>query len=309
MSRIISPGKPEWPVLLNEMHPLGAPQRLYLRGVPLTADARCIGIVGTRRPSVAGLHVAERFAGEFARRGFVVVSGLALGIDAAAHKAALNSGGATVAVLGCGVDVVYPKTNHRLFAAIAERGTLVSEYEDGTTPERWRFPARNRIIAGMCEAIVVIEGAMKSGALITARQALDANRAVFATPGSPINPRAEGANELIRLAHAGLVFEPRHVLEEIAPDLVDRPVAESSPTAAALDEPGREILGLFDGSALSLDAIVSRATIPSAETSLALVSLEMRGLLVRRHGAYELTPSGAGIVGALPTLKSPGGKT
>jgi DNA processing protein len=132
------------------------------------------------------------------------------------------------------------------------------------SPERWRFPQRNRIIAGMCEAIVVIEGAMKSGALITARQALDANRAVFATPGSPINPRAEGANELIRLAHAGLAYEPRHVLEEIAPDLVDRPVAESSTIAASLDAASREILGLFDGSALSLDSIISRAAIPPA---------------------------------------------
>jgi DNA processing protein len=176
------------------------------------------------------------------------------------------------------------------------------------SPERWRFPQRNRIIAGMCEAIVVIEGAMKSGALITARQALDANRAVFATPGSPINPRAEGANELIRLAHAGLAYEPRHVLEEIAPDLVDRPVAESSTIAASLDAASREPLGLFDGSALSLDSIISRAAIPPGETSLALVSLEMRGLLVRRNGGYELTPSGAGIVRALPTLSSPGGK-
>lgn len=299
MSRLIAPGHREWPVLLDEMHPLGRPARLYVRGVPLEADARCIAVVGTRRPSVAGLDVAERFATAFARRGFVVVSGLAMGIDAAAHRAALRAGGTTVAVLGCGADVVYPKSNSRLFDAVAERGTLVSEYQDGTGPERWRFPQRNRIIAGMCEAVVVIEGALKSGALITARQALDANRAVFAVPGSPINPRAEGANELIRLAHAGLVFEPRHVLEEIAPDLVGEPGAECPAPAPKLDDAQRDVLCLFDGSALSLDALASRSSVTAGEAMRVVVALELRGLVARRCGAYELTPSGAAAVRAL----------
>lgn len=299
-TRILTARSPEWPVLLNEMYPLGTPSRLYARGVELDGSARCIGIVGTRRPSIAGLAVAERFAAAFARRGFVVVSGLAIGIDAAAHRAALECGGKTVGVLGCGADVVYPRRNDRLFARIAQSGTLLSEYPDGTHPERWHFPERNRIIAGMCEAVVVVEGAFKSGALITARCALDANREVFAVPGSPLNPRADGANELIRTSQAGLVLEPGHALEEIAPELSDDPGdgGTAAPPEPGLDEVHFRTLALFDGAPLSLDSIMRRAEATPGEMSQSLLALETRALIVRRHGAYELTARGSALLRA-----------
>jgi DNA processing protein len=300
MSRVIAPGSEEWPALLDEMHPLGTPERLYVRGHKLDPEARRVGIVGTRRPSLAGLEMARRLAGACARNGFVVVSGMALGIDAAAHASALDAGGSTIAVLGCGADVVYPRGNKSLYERLAARATIVSEYSDGTPPEKWRFPQRNRVIAGMCEAVVVVEGALKSGALITARLALDANRDVFAVPGSPMNPRAEGANELIRTSQASLVLTPDHLFEEIAPEvLAGEHGRQPVPTPPLLDEAQRITLLTFDGAPLSLQALLKVTDLDAGSVGLALMSLELRGFVSRRFGAYELTPEGMAAAEAL----------
>ena len=160
--------------------------------------------MGSRHPSDHGLRLTRELAEFAASNGVPVVSGLALGIDAAAHAGALEGGGPTYAVLGCGVDVVYPRTNARLFQRVVERGLLVSEYPPGVTPAPWRFPARNRIIAALSDTLLVVEARSRSGALITADQALDLGRDVLAVPGSPAVAGSAGTNGLIK-AGAGLI--------------------------------------------------------------------------------------------------------
>ena len=163
----------------------------------------CVAVVGSRRAHGRSLEFARDLAAGLARAGVVVVSGLAHGVDAAAHRGALDGSGPTVAVLGSGADVIYPRANAALAAAVMEHdGSVVSEYWPGTSPARWRFPARNRIIAGLCEAVVVVEAAERSGALITADLALDYGRAVLATPGAPWSERFTGCNALIRAGAA-----------------------------------------------------------------------------------------------------------
>jgi DNA processing protein len=193
MRRELIGASPEWPGCLSELGPHDPPTRLFVDGIPLDPHAKALAVVGTRRPSGAGLDAVRRLATGLAEAGFVVVSGLAVGIDAAAHEATLAAGGHTVAVLGCGLDVDYPSPNRRLKALIATKGTLVSEYPDGVPPSRHTFPRRNRIIAGLSLGVVIVEGAMTSGALVTARLALDCDRNVYAVPGSPRNPMASDA--------------------------------------------------------------------------------------------------------------------
>jgi DNA processing protein len=235
--RVISPGDSEWPPRLCELGPHKAVARLFVAGRPLDARARAVAIVGTRRPTAAGIETAGRLAYDLSRRGFVVVSGLALGIDAVAHRAALEAGGTTVAVVGAGLDADYPARNQPLRARIEGAGTVVSEHPRGVPPTAFNFPARNRIIVGFAEAVIIVEGTTRSGAMITARLALDADREVFAVPGSARNAMAAGPNELLRRSQAGLVTEAAHVLEEIAPELAgattERLAAGPSPPLSA----------------------------------------------------------------------------
>jgi DNA processing protein len=167
--RVVAPGDDEWPSQLSELETCKRLRRLYAVGKSLDCGPKTIAIVGTRRPTAAGIEAAEMLASGLAQAGFTVVSGLALGIDAAAHRAALAAEGSTVAVLGCGMDVDYPKRNVSLKRQIAARGTLLTEYPAGTNPTPFTFPERNRIIAGLSMGVVVVEGGVKSGALITAR--------------------------------------------------------------------------------------------------------------------------------------------
>ena len=218
MRTTLSPGDSGWVPGLDDL--LDRPDPLYVCGKPLDPSATYIAIVGTRRPTLAGLEAATRLAHGLAEGGFVVVSGLAVGIDAAAHKAALDAGGTTVAVIGCGLDVNYPQRNRALRKRIEEHGTVVSEYEEGQQPMPFNFIHRNRIVAALADATIVVEGALGSGALITARRAHDLNRSVFAVPGSLRNPMAAGPNHLIKTAQASLVTSFKDVCDELAPRLV-----------------------------------------------------------------------------------------
>ena len=175
---MIHPGDPEWPARLSELGPHRRPAALHAEGEGLRSELPFVAVVGTRRPTGAGVEAAERIARGLAEAGWVVVSGLAVGIDAVAHRAALDAGGTTVAVLGCGLDVAYPARNVALRRRIAEQGTVLTEYPAGTRPARRNFPERNRIIAGLCLGAVVVEGSLRSGAMVTARLALDMNRSV-----------------------------------------------------------------------------------------------------------------------------------
>ena len=201
-----------YPARLCEIY--NAPLLLYGKGaLPLFDDEAAVTVVGTRDRTPYGVQVAEELGYELAKRGAVVVSGLAKGIDAAAHRGALRAGGFTAAILGCGVDVVYPAENRRLYEDILATGVILSEYPPGTRPEGWHFPERNRIMSGLSLATVVVEADRDSGALITARAALEQGRDVFAVPGPIHAPQSRGCNELIRDG-AGLVTCGWDILQE-----------------------------------------------------------------------------------------------
>jgi DNA processing protein len=298
MSRILCSSDPEWPSRLDELGPWPSPECLHLRGLPLDPTKTHVAIVGTRRPTWAGIEMSERFARELAEAGFVIVSGLAMGIDAAAHRAALKAGGRTIAVLGCGVDVLYPARNEKLRDEIAVKGTLLSEYPDGTEPATWRFPERNRIVAGLCAGVIVVEGGVKSGALITAKRAVDCNRAVFAMPGSIRNGMAAAPNELIRTSLATLVTEPRHVFEDLAPGVVweqrfsNGQIGGQKPILEQLE---RRVLELLDDTPVPTDRLRRDLGERSGAVALALSCLEVRGLALKQPAGYEITGAGARV--------------
>jgi DNA processing protein len=292
--RCIAPGHREWPERLGELGPLPPPKKLSVAGRPIDVSARAVAVVGSRRPTAAGIEAAEQIARGLAESNFVVVSGLAIGIDAVAHRAALDAGGHTIAVIGGGMDLNYPERNERLRYEIDARGTVVSEYAQGDPPRPYHFPQRNRIIVGLCEAVVVVEGSIRSGALISARIGLDANRQIFAVPGSIRNPYASGPNQLIRLSQAGAVTCVDDIFEEIAPDLVYKGAA-SVPMGAPpkLDEAELAVLDVLDDAPVTCDLVAKQLAQPRGKAALALSKLEIRGMARRQRGAYLLTRTGA----------------
>ncbi|MDQ3953984.1 MAG: DNA-processing protein DprA [Actinomycetota bacterium] len=293
--REITPQDPEWPPFLSEATSLGPPQSLFLEGSTLEVGPKAIAVVGTRRPTAAGVEAAERLTQALVEAGFVIVSGMALGIDTIAHRTALRCGGKTVAVLGTGLDVVYPRRNEGLRDAIAVSGTIVTEFPLGTQPLAYHFPKRNRIVAGMSQGVLVVEGGLKSGALITARQAIDANRSVWAVPGSSRNPMADGPNELIRTGQAALVTDVNHMFEEIAPSMLWREKDELGLTAPDLNSDEAAILQSLDDVPLPLDRLVKVTQLPLGTAALAISRLEIRGLATRRGPGYEISQSGGRV--------------
>lgn len=287
----MTPEADEWHNHLSNLNGVDPVTVLHVKGRPLPDPLKSVAIVGTRRPTATGLDLAHEMAVALAEAGFAIVSGLALGIDAAAHRAALEVGGHTVAVLGCGLDVRYLERNMPLRRQIATRGTLISEYPDGTPARAEHFPARNRVIVGLCEAVVVIEGGFRSGALITARIANGAGRTVFAVPGSPRNAVAVGPNELIR-AGATLVTGPNHVLEEMASHLAW--VEPYKPfERASLSQAEARVLHTLDAVPVTAGRIGEVTGIAPGKVALMLSQLEVRGLARRtRTGQFEITKAG-----------------
>jgi DNA processing protein len=206
------------------------PPFLFVRGTAQLTDSNCIAVVGARAASDIGRRMAQRLGLELAAKGFTVVSGLARGIDGEAHQGALDAHGKTLAVLGCGVDVIYPAEHRKLAEAIiAGGGALISELPIGAQPLAENFPTRNRILSGLCLGVVIVEAAEKSGSLITARMALEQDRQVFAVPGSPLSGKTRGSNRLLKEG-AKLVECVEDVIEELAPQMIGRPrVAERTP--------------------------------------------------------------------------------
>jgi len=256
-----------------------------------------VAVVGSRRPSPYGEAVAEQLASDLAAAGVIVVSGLALGIDAAAHRGALNGGGITVAVMGTGVDLVYPAAHVRLAEDIlASGGALVSQFADGTQPRRGNFPARNWTMAALADAVVVVEAAEGSGALITAQAALELDREVLAVPGSVFSPLSVGAHGLIRDG-AGLVQNSRDVLAALGMHLevLDDPL---KPPPGVGFEPARARDGLLvhlsEAMAVSAAELARKVGLPVAEVLGRLTSLELEGAVRRHAGGYvrALRPRG-----------------
>ena len=257
------------------------PPVLYVRGTLLPEDEWSVAVVGTRRATPYGRQAAEHFAGDLARQGITVVSGLARGIDAVAHRAALSAGGRTVAVMACGLDLVYPPEHAKLAQEIMARGALVGDYALGTQPRSEHFPRRNRILSGVSLGVLVVEGDENSGALITARQALDQNREVFAVPGPIYAPGHRGANKLIREGEAKLVTKTEDILEELnltmaTQQLELREVAPADETEAAL-------LKVLSSQPIHIDEVQRASGLSIAAVSGALALLELKGM-VRQVG-------------------------
>jgi DNA processing protein len=275
---VITLGDPAYPhALLETADP---PLLLYTQGKVALLQAAAVAVVGSRNPTPQGTDNARAFASHLSRAGLAVVSGLALGIDAAAHDGGLDGAAGTIAVVGTGLDRVYPRRNLALAHRIAERGLIVSEYALGTPPLAPNFPIRNRIIAGLARGTLVVEAALQSGSLITARLAIEAGRDVFAIPGSIHSPQSRGCHALIKQG-AKLVDSAQDILEELKLPgaAAPAPYAGSPPTHR--EDPLLAALG-FDP--VTLDALVARTGSPAAELSTRLLELELDGRVARLPG-------------------------
>ena len=274
----------EYPVYLREI--FDPPPVLYCAGRPEALQGPAVAIVGSRRPSPYGRAVAEKLAADLASRGIVIVSGMALGVDTIAHWGALNEG-RTIAVLGSGLDEVYPKDNRRLFDKIAESGAVVSEFPLGTPPFAANFPRRNRIISGLARAVVVVEATLGSGSLITAAFALEQNREVMAVPGNVTSDMSRGTNGLIKRG-AKLVEGWEDVAEELPSPLREALLAQRegvTPPLPLLTDGEAEVYRLLKtDEALSIEALTGMSDRSVSELLVLLLDLELKGAVVARAG-------------------------
>ncbi|MGE0211223.1 MAG: DNA-processing protein DprA [Parvibaculaceae bacterium] len=295
-ARFVALGEPDYPPLLRHID--SAPPLVCMKGRLEILQQSCVALVGAREASALGRRFTRELAAAFGAESLTVVSGLARGIDTAAHEASLETG--TVAVLAGGIDVIYPPENATLHEAIGERGVLLSEMTPGTTPRAEFFPRRNRLIAGMSLGVVVVEARLRSGSLITARLAGEMGREVFAVPGSPLDPRAGGTNRLIREG-ATLTTGPEDVLEVLrglgerlrdAPDALFEP--DEPVSVAPRDVPAglREIvLSLLGASAVEIDDLIRESHAPAGAVLAVLLELEVAGRLERLPGQRVLLTS------------------
>ena len=267
-----------YPPLLREI--ADRPPYLYVQGNLIDADP-AIAVVGSRRASSYGLLNTGRLAAELAAQGVAIVSGMARGVDAAAHRGALQQGGRTIGVLGCGVDVVYPQENRRLFAEMKEKAVLISEFPLGTLPLPENFPRRNRIISGLSRGVLVVEAAEGSGSLITAQYALEQGRDVFAIPGNINCHGSRGTNRLIKQG-AKLVESVADILEELPQAVPNNLAAAPAPAGLAPEEAA--ILSLLAREPLHIDDVIASSALTVGEVSAILLRLELKGVISQLPG-------------------------
>lgn len=269
------------------------PPVLYMRGVLHPRNAFAIAVVGTRKPSNYGKIVAQRLSTELAQHGYTIVSGLARGIDSLAHQGTLQAGGQTLAVLGSGINVVYPPENRRLFDRIETHGAVLSEFPFDTKPDRWNFPRRNRIISGLALGTLVIEATIHSGSLHTARHALEQGREVFAVPGRIDASNSRGTHSLIK-SGAKLVENIQDILEEF-PDAVRASAREyqaPTPDSATPQAPANlsaqesQVLALLQPEETHIDAVIHASQLPAHVVASILMTLELRGLVQQFPGKF-----------------------
>ncbi len=289
-ARFIALDEPEYPPLLARTD--SAPALICVKGKAELLQTPMIAVVGARNASAAGRRLARDFSSGLGRAGLTVVSGLARGIDGAAHEAALHTG--TVAVVAGGIDVLYPPENEELQRAIGERGLLVSEMTPGTVPRAEHFPRRNRLIAGMSLATLVVEAALRSGSLITARLALEQNRDVFAVPGSPLDPRAEGTNRLIKQG-ASLATSAADIIDAVS-GLSERAEHEAPASTGLADEDGiadfdaagedhrDKVWALLGPAPVELDDLIRESGLAAHIVNAVVLELEMAGRIERHPG-------------------------
>lgn len=279
---------PRYPVLLKEL--ADPPLVLYVSGDSSLLSAVQLGMVGSRHPSPQGSATAEQFARALSEKGLVITSGLAAGIDAACHRGALAARGKTIAVMGTGLNQIYPSAHQGLAEKLVqEGGAVVSEFPLNTPPSPWNFPRRNRIISGLSLGVLVVEAALRSGSLITARYAMEQNREVFAIPGSINQPLARGCHQLLRQG-AKLVETVDDIIEELgtlkafAEALSAPPLSTAS--AELLDEKQRNLLNNIEYSVTALDSIMLRSGLTATEVSSMLLLLELKGYVQAVSGGY-----------------------
>ena len=286
---VVVRGGPAYPELLGEIH--DPPWVLYVRGRHSPPAGATVAVVGSRKATPYGLEVAGWLAGGLASAGVHVVSGAAYGVDTAAHRGALAEGGFTTAVLGCGIDVVYPRSNGALFRDIESKGCLLGEYPPGTEPAKHHFPARNRIIAGMSAAVIVVEASEKSGALITADFALSEGRDVMAVPGGVLSPNSRGTNALIRNG-AVPVTCPEDVLKEIGVSAEGITGSTEQPAVQFREAGPKEkaLLEAISGGLSDAEGLSGKTGMSAAETLSVLSRMEVEGLVARGPGGrYHLS--------------------
>ncbi|MSU46715.1 MAG: DNA-protecting protein DprA [Lacunisphaera sp.] len=282
-----------YPKLLKEIHdpPIG----LYRKGSYLF-EQPCIAVVGSRRTTLYGQSVAKKLGVDLARLGFCVVSGLARGIDTAAHEGALSVGGKTAAVLGCGIDIVYPPENLDLYRRIVETGAVLSEFPFGRKADKQSFPMRNRVVSGISEAVVIVESGVQSGAMITARFAGEQGRLIFAVPGRIDQPTSNGCHQLIRdgatlLTSVDDILNELSYLDGLRPQAIttEGQVSVLEQLLPQLNETERKVVGAFSGGGmLGVDALTAATGLSSPEVSAALMGLELKKLVSKRaDGTFE----------------------
>lgn len=280
-ARVLTWESHDYPHLLREIP--APPPVLYVKGTLTEEDGWAVCVVGTRRASTYGREVTRRLAGALARSGITIVSGLARGIDGEAHKAALEAGGRTIAVLGCGIDRVYPPEHRKLAEEIVENGALVSDYALGTAPEGGNFPPRNRIISGLSLGVLVTEAGARSGALITVDYAAEQGRDVFAVPGSVLNRGSKGTNSLIQDG-AKIVLSPEDILVELNLTMV----AEQTEVRQVLpaDETEEALLSQLSAEPIHVDELQRQLNLPIAQVTSTLALMELKGM-VRQVGGMK----------------------
>ncbi len=284
-ARLVTFWDKEYPDNLKKIY--DPPVMLFTRGSLLPSDKYSVAIVGTRNPTTYGKHVAEKFAAALTEQGIAVVSGLARGVDTLAHATTIRSGGRTLAVLGSGVDVIYPSENRRLADQLLMGGAILSEYYMGSKPDAVNFPRRNRIISGISLGTILIETDINGGAMITAGTALDQNREVFAVPGSVFEKKSRGTNKLIREGRAKLVEDISDVLEELKYKL--KPILKSQ-----VPQQQKVQLTIFEQKVFEalteepehIDALGERCGLAISDLLVQLLSLELKGIVKQLPGKY-----------------------
>jgi DNA processing protein len=284
---LITPSQSDYPSQLKNI--ASPPPLLMVKGQLNALQLNQLAMVGSRYPTAFGKKAAYEFAYELSEMGLVITSGLAKGIDGAAHQGALDAGGATIAVLGSGLNNVYPKNHVALSEAICEKGALISEFHLNAPPVAGHFPRRNRIVSGLSLGCLVVEATLKSGSLITARQALEQNREVMAIPGPINNPQACGCHHLIRQG-AILIESPAQVVNELALQVEVVSKQQRQQVSNQVTDPKQKaLLKSLDYSGANLDEIISRTELQISELSALLMGLELEGLIRQEQGLYMLS--------------------
>ena len=292
--RLVTRADSDYPENLTHLH--DPPPFLYVRGSLILEDRLAIALVGSRFASAYGRGVARDLARGLTEKGITVVSGLARGIDAEAHHAALDAKGRTLAVLGSGLDVIYPSEHRSLAAEIPQQGALLSEFALGSKPDAMHFPYRNRVISGLTLGTVVVEAAENSGSLITARFALEQNREVFAVPGAITSGRSRGPHKLIKEG-AKLVENIEDILQEIAPALMPMASSRATETMPPLEPHEAILAGMFESDPLHVDTLIAKSGLTPARVLEVLLGLELKGVVIQLPGTYfTLTGEGRGRV-------------